>query len=124
LCLRLVVGIEYAEKRGNVIDKRTCNTDPESIASPITIRRNRPYVEAAPSVSAGTEIEGEFMIDTGSNGSMSINSRFTGEHTLLNTIPKLPSSQVAGIGGSINVYKGILNRFFMNTISLNDVPIT
>src|SRR5699024_1778261 len=81
------------------------------------------YVEAALSVSDETEIKGEFMIDTGSNGSISINSRFTEEHKLLNTIPKLPSSQGGGIGGSINVYKGILNRFSMNTISINDVPV-
>lgn len=123
LFFRFVVEIDYVKNTVTLFDRRSYIPDSESIAIPITIRQNLPYLEASLRISDEMEIIGDFMIDTGSGGSIMLNSPFIDLHNLMETIPYLTSTISVGIGGALNLSTGVLNRLTIGSLTLENVPV-
>lgn len=97
----VVIAIDYKNKKMGFWDK-VSEADIKGY-TPIAIRHanNRIYVPLSITVDKDRTIQGEFLMDLGSGGTISFTSAVAAKHNLQNIKPQLPYNMaVGGIGGS------------------------
>jgi len=104
-----VVEIDYDAKTITLSDPASYQYQGRGDLIPLTITGNTPRVHAKVSLPGGPSLEGLFEIDTGSDGTLTINSPFVKKHALLESFKTQFDSTHRGLGGeakSVDVRMG------------------
>jgi predicted aspartyl protease len=93
-----VVEIDYAAKTLNLHDPQSYTYSSRGEIIPLTIERT-PFVHATVALVGRAPVEGKFEIDTGSDGTLSINKPFVEKHKLLADAAQTSKGSNRGLGG-------------------------
>jgi Aspartyl protease/PDZ domain len=115
-----VVEIDYEAKTLGLFDPARYSYRGRGDVVPLTMDGNTPHVRARLGVPGGRSIEGWLEVDTGSDGTLTLNSPYVKKHGLLETFKKRIDSTHRGVGGeseSVDVRMGDLElgRFTIPT---------
>lgn len=88
---RYVVEIDYASKVVRFHEPQTFKYPGRGETIPISIEENTPFVRAKVATSEKQSFEGEFLINTGSTGTLYLNSAFVARNKLLRLVPNAKS---------------------------------
>jgi hypothetical protein len=94
-----VVEIDYDAKTMTLSNPSTYQYQGRGDIIPLTITGNTPRVRAKVGLPGGPSLEGLFEIDTGSDGTLTINSPFVKKHALLESFKTKFDSTHRGLGG-------------------------
>ncbi len=95
-----VVEVDYAAKTINLYDPRSYEYRGAGEVVPFTLREGHPYARVRLGFEGHAPVEGDFEIDTGSDGSLSVNRPFAEKHRLLELLPDASAAKTgAGAGG-------------------------
>jgi hypothetical protein len=98
---QFVIEIDYAAKTINLFAPNSFKYYGSGEIIPITIRDGRPFMPLKIGVVGQDLIEGEFQLDIGSNGAISINKPFVEANKLLQVLSKANAiSKDTGVGGT------------------------
>ncbi|MBV9211754.1 MAG: aspartyl protease family protein [Acidobacteria bacterium] len=104
-----VVEIDYQSKTISLFDPKTYTYTGRGETIPLMLDRT-PFVHAKIALEAGKPIEGLFEIDTGSDGTLSVNTPFVKKHGLLKAVQQQMKNRQRGVGGkSENVEARLAN---------------
>jgi PDZ domain-containing protein/aspartyl protease len=101
-----VVEIDYPAGLINLREPQSYTYSGPGESVPITFMENTPFVRATVLVKGRDPIEGKFEVDTGGNGTLNVNTPFVNTHKLLEAVPNLMQSKLAGAGGASQAAKG------------------
>jgi hypothetical protein len=113
-----VVEVDYAAKQLDLYEPRTYQYGGPGENIPLTLLNGEVYVRAKVTVPGHDTLEGQFVVDTGSNNTLTMAMSFVEEHHLLEGAgPTLPA-RGGGVGGEIQLELGRakdvqVGRFFV-----------
>ena len=90
---------------------------------PFNLHSEQPYVHAKLELSEQTQVEGEFVIDTGSSNSLMIAKDFANKCGVLASVKSRIESQSRGVGGDVPTIVGRLQGIQLGRFHINE-PIT
>ena len=93
---------------------------------PFTLQNNHPHVRAEVLLENREAIEGVFMVDTGARMALYLNRRFTHQHGVKETVPKvleLPT-HVSGVGGASRDSVARISGLRFGGLELEDVLVS
>ena len=111
---QFVVEVDYAAKVMRLYRPTNFKRPVKGEILPITFINRKPFVKAKIKLAGRDPIEGTFMIDTASDGVMSVNAPFVKTQQMLNSVSNGRQTNSAGAGG---VSKSIVAR--VQNIQLN-----
>lgn len=95
-----VVEVDYAAKTLNLYDPASYEYEGAGEVVPLTLRDGHPHARVRLGFEGHAAVEGDFEIDTGSDGSLGVNRPFAEKHRLLERLPGASASKTgAGAGG-------------------------
>ena len=95
-----VVEVDYAAKTINLYDPRSYEYKGAGEVVPFTVRDGTPFARVRLVVEGGAAVEGDFEVDTGSDGPLKVNRPFAEKHKILELLPDVSASKTgAGAGG-------------------------
>lgn len=95
-----VVEVDYAAKTISLYDPASYEYRGAGEPVPFTLRGGHPYARVRLVFEGQTAVEGDFEIDTGSDGSLGVNRPFAEKHKLLELLPGASAAKTgAGAGG-------------------------
>ena len=95
-----VVEVDYAAKTINLYDPRSYEYKGAGEVVPFTLRDGHPYARVRLGFEGDRAVEGDFEIDTGSDGSLAVNRPFAERHRVLELLPEASAAKTgAGAGG-------------------------
>ncbi|HEY9826422.1 MAG TPA: aspartyl protease family protein [Stenomitos sp.] len=115
---QLVVELNYSQHRLRLHRPSTYRYQGTGIRLPLLIQNKRPYVEASILPYGSPPLQGRFMIDLGSNTSVSIKASCGLERRLLAAAPRTLQRQLTTIQGSTPVVLGRLQKFQIGEIAI------
>jgi hypothetical protein len=118
-----VVEIDYETHQLSLHDRKNFVYAGTGEILPLTFAENHPYVRARITVPGREPIEGEFVIDLGSNFAVTLLPSFIKKHDILKTIPKTILSRGRGVGGEIPMPTGRIDKLEMGRFALEN-PVT
>ena len=92
---RFVVTLDYAERTVTIREPASFTPPPGAHATPIVIRGNQPYVDAAAVLADGRSVTGSFELDTGSADVVDVHAPFVAAKRLL--LPGVKTFTMRGI---------------------------
>jgi hypothetical protein len=120
---RFVVEIDYVNRVVNLHESSSYNYKGTGEILPITLIGSVPYLRAPIVLTGRRPIEGEFNIDTGSTGSLTLNAPFVNSHQLLKFTSKTVLVPLSGVGGSAEQRVGRIGELRLGRFIIKD-PIT
>lgn len=120
---RFVVEIDYVHRNINLHEASSYKYDGSGEMLPITLIGSVPYLRTSIVQNGRSPIEGEFNIDTGSTGSLTLNAPFVNSHQLLKFTSKTMSVPLSGVGGSAEQRIGRVGELRLGRLIIKD-PIT
>ncbi len=90
---------------------------------PLTFTHNHPYVRASIRLAGREPIEGEFVIDLGSNFAVTLLPSFIEQQGILKSIPKTIQTRGRGVGGEVEMPVGRIESLQMGRFKI-DRPVT
>jgi hypothetical protein len=121
LFLRFTVELNYEEERVVLHQARHFQPRPDDVRLPLRLHRHRPYVEATLTLPDGGEIQGQFLIDTGANASLQLNSPFLSRHQVLERVGPTVGIVTVGVGRRTMAREGRLAALKLGPFTL-DAP--
>jgi len=97
---QLVVEIDYAAAVLTLYDPPGYRPSKDADVVPMTIEDNQPFIAAAVSISGKRSLPAKLEIDTGSTGSLLLNSPFVRRHRLLTSLRRSIGTRTGGVGGT------------------------
>jgi aspartyl protease/PDZ domain-containing protein len=122
LFYRFVVDIDYAARLIALYEPQSYEYAGPGESIPITLQQNEVYVSAAVLLHGRKPIDGQFVIDTGGNHSLTLAKSFVDEHRLLDSINKTIPARGGGVGGEITLAVGRVRAIRLGRFSI-DEPI-
>ncbi|HWW76523.1 MAG TPA: aspartyl protease family protein, partial [Pyrinomonadaceae bacterium] len=102
-----VVEVDYAAKTINLYDPRGYEYGGAGEVVPFTLHGGTPFTRVRLVVEGGAAVEGDFEVDTGSDGSLSVNRPFAEKHKVLELLPGASASKTgSGAGGETAYVEG------------------
>ena len=98
---RYVVEIDYVTKEISLYEPAAFQYGGRGESLPLTFHDNHPYVRAKIELPGRPSIEGEFVIDAGSNLPVILLPSFIEEHKLRDSLPPTLKSYGRGVGGEV-----------------------
>ena len=120
--LRFVVEIDYERRRVVLYDPALFRPRSGDVDIPLEVTEQRPYVQGLAVMPDGRELEGRFVIDTGSGSVISLNAPFVEEHNILAGLPGTVARKWSGTGGRGEDREGRLAGFQVGPFNL-EAPI-
>ena len=120
---RFVVEIDYVNRSINLHEASSYEYEGSGEILPITLIGSVPYLRTSIVQNGRSPIEGEFNIDTGSTGSLTLNAPFVNSHQLLKFTSKTMSVPLSGVGGSAEQRIGRVGELRLGRLIIKD-PIT
>ena len=121
-----VVKLDYEKKLMTLYDKENYIYKGNGEIIPLNFTTNLPYINAAIRLNNNEEIKGDFVIDTGAAGSVTLTSSFVKENQLLNRIEPLLKVPVLGVGvlGKSDGYMGRIESIRMQNKSIKHTLVS
>ncbi len=120
---KFVVEIDYETKHLNLHDPQTFTYKGSGETLPLAFFDNHPYVRASIELPGREPIEGEFVIDLGSNFAVTLLPSFIKQHDLLKSVGKTVMTRGRGVGGEVQMPIGRINSLQLGRFQLNN-PVT
>ncbi len=113
---QFVVEVNYQAKVMNVYAPASYKHSGSSDIVPIKFINKKPFVNVKIKPQGRHAVEGTFMIDTGADGAMTVDSPFVRAHQLLKSLTRIKQANLGGAGGTAKsitarVEKEIFRRF-------------
>jgi predicted aspartyl protease len=120
---RFVVEIDYVNRLIKLHEASSYKYEGSGEILPITLVGSVPFLRTSIGQMGRSPIEGEFNIDTGSTGSLTLNTPFVKSHQLLKFTPRTVPVPLAGVGGSAEQRIGRIGELRLGSFIIKD-PIT
>ena len=120
---RYVVEIDYLAAQITLHDRESFSPRGRGKGLPLSFYDNHPYVRAAVTLPGGREIEGEFVIDSGSNFPLILLPSFIEDHGLRATLPPTIATVGRGVGGEVPLPIGRTAKLRLGEITI-ERPVT
>ena len=120
---RFVVEIDYSRKVMNLFEPQTYHYRGKGDVIPFTLHNDQPYVRAKLVLAEQTEIDSEFVVDTGSSASLMLAKDFTENNNVLSYVRDRLESQARGVGGEISLIVGRVRGMELGRFTISQ-PIT
>ena len=101
-----VVEIDYAALYINLYEPRSYQYSGRGESIPLTLQDGEIYAPAKVRVPGHDAFEGQFVIDTGGNGTLLLTKSFVEEHKLLEAVGQTMQARGGGVGGEIQMAIG------------------
>lgn len=98
---RFVVEIDYLKSELVLYEPKGFSADGRGKGLPLRFYDNHPYVKAAVTLPGGKEIEGEFVLDSGSSFPLILLPSFIEDHELRGALPPSLTTFGRGVGGEV-----------------------
>jgi|KBSSwiStaDraftv2_1062776.scaffolds.fasta_scaffold24110_5 predicted aspartyl protease len=98
---RYVVELDYVKLQLSLYEPKEFSADGRGKGLALSFHDNHPYVQASVKLPSGKDLEGEFVIDSGSNFPLILLPSFIEAHGLREALPPSLVSMGRGIGGEI-----------------------
>ncbi|HZM89339.1 MAG TPA: aspartyl protease family protein [Blastocatellia bacterium] len=118
-----VVDVDYAAKYINLYEPQGYRYRGSGENIPLTLRDGEIYVPAKVTVAGHDVLEGQFVIDTGSNNTLMLAKSFVEDHKLLDSIGKTLPARGGGVGGEIQIAMGRATNLRLGHFVVNN-PVT
>jgi hypothetical protein len=118
LFMRYVVEIDYANKLLTIYEPDQFTYGGKGESLPLKFAANHPYVTGKISIAGMEAIEGEFVIDAGSNFGITLVPSFFNSRKLLDHIPKTIQSKARGVGGEFPMAIGRVEGLELGSFKL------
>lgn len=115
---RFVVDVDYAARFIALYEPEDYEYRGPGESIPISFQENEIYVRAAVSLPGRKPIEGQFVIDTGGNHSLTLAKGFVDEHRLLDSIARTIPARGGGVGGEITLALGCVDSIRLGRFSI------
>jgi hypothetical protein len=103
---RFVVEIDYSDKYISLYDPQSFDYRGTGEIIPFALHSDQPYVQAKLMLSGEAQIDGEYVIDTGSGNSLMLAKDFAVEHGVLASLERSLQSRAVGVGGEFTIAIG------------------
>lgn len=120
---KFVVEVDYETRHLNLYDPQQFAYKGGGEILPLAFFDNHPYVRASIRLPGREPIEGEFVIDLGSNFAVTLLPSFIEQHQLLKTITKTVVTRARGVGGDVQMPIGRINDMQLGRFRLGN-PVT
>lgn len=120
---RYVVEIDYDAKEITLHEPATYEYSGRGESLPLSFNDNHPYVRAKVELPGRAAIEGEFVIDAGSNLALILLPSFIEEHKLRDALPQTLRTYGRGVGGEVALPIGRAARLRLGGFTL-ERPVT
>jgi hypothetical protein len=120
---RYVVEIDYDESEISLYEPATFDYAGRGESLPLSFIDNHPYVRAKVELQGRDAIEGEFVIDAGSNLALILLPSFIEEHKLRDALPQTLRTYGRGVGGEVVLPLGRASRLRLGGFRL-ERPVT
>lgn len=109
-----VFSIDYIKEEIRILDPKDFSTEGYE-KLPISIRKNRIYIQAAIQVAPKKKIEGEFLLDLGNGGSINLTNQCARENNLAQLVPEKIRTYTnwGGIGGASSSFNFQADTFYI-----------
>jgi hypothetical protein len=97
---QFVVEVDYDAKVINLYAPASYKYSGSGDIVPIKFINKKPFVSARIKLEGRDAVEGTFMIDTGANEAVTVNSPFVRAHLLLKSLTKIRQANLGGLGGA------------------------
>ena len=120
---RYVVEVDYERKLLTLYEPSEFKYAGRGQSLPLTFIHNHPYVRAKVQLPDREPIEGEFVIDAGSNFQLILLPSFIAEHKLAASLPPTLNTYARAVGGEVALPIGRSARLLLGGFSI-DNPVT
>ncbi len=118
-----VVEIDYETNQLKLYEPKDFDYKGKGEILPLAFTHNHPYVHASITLPGREPIEGEFVVDLGSNFAVTLIPSFTEKNQILKSVPKTIMSRVRGVGGDVELPIGRINSLQLGRFRI-DNPVT
>jgi hypothetical protein len=120
-----VVEVDYAAKTINLYDPQSYEYKGAGEVMPFTLRYGHPYARVRLGFEGHDAVEGDFEIDTGSDGSLAVNSPFAEKHRLLELLPGASAGKTgAGAGGETSYVESRVKELGLGRFTFEKPVVT
>ena len=120
---RYVVEIDYDASEISLYEPATFEYAGRGESLPLSFYDNHPYVRAKVELPGREPVEGEFVIDAGSNLALILLPSFVEEHKLRDAVPQTLKTYGRGVGGEVVLPLGRASRLRLGGFSV-ERPVT
>jgi hypothetical protein len=120
---RFVVEIDFLKKELSLYEPREFSYQGTGEILPLSFRDNHPYVKAKLLLPGREAIEGEFVIDSGSNFPLILLPAFVERYQIRQSVPSARSVFGRGVGGEISMPLGRANQLELGRFKISQ-PVT
>ncbi len=120
---RFVVEIDFLKKELSLYEPGAFSYQGSGKILPLSFRDNHPYVKAKLLLPGREAIEGEFVIDSGSNFPLILLPAFVERHQIRQAVPSARSVFGRGVGGEIMMPLGRANQLQLGRFNISQ-PVT
>jgi hypothetical protein len=107
---RFVVEIDYEAREIQLHDPQAHQYQGHGAIIPVTFHTNQPYIRASLTVPGRTPLEGEYVVDLGSNNTLMLANDYAATHEMHSALVKVLKVPAAGVGGEFHLTIGRLQR--------------
>lgn len=118
-----VVEVDYETSHLNLYEPKDFDYKGKGEILPLAFTHNHPYVKASIALPGREPIEGEFVVDLGSNFAVTLIPSFIEKNQILKSVPKTIRSRVRGVGGEVELPIGRINGLQLGRFHI-DNPVT
>src|SRR5215813_5942316 len=119
-----IVDIDFVARQIALYDPKTFKYAGSGQSIPLIVQGDGAiYVEASIAVASHTPIEGQFVIDTGSNSTLMLAKPFVDQHRLLESVGPTVPARGGGVGGEIQLVFGRLKSLQIGPFAIAN-PVT
>ena len=105
-----VVEIDYAHGCVTTYEPTSYKYSGTGVEIPLHFKENLPYVQAKVTLPNGKVLDGEFVLDTGSAGTLTLAPDVVERENILATAGKTISSKAHGVGGAVDIRIGRVEK--------------
>ncbi len=120
LFARYVVEVDYASKLITLYEPQTFVYQGKGEILPLTFAQNHPYVRGRVNLQGQPPIEGDFVIDAGSNFALTMLPAFAGKHKMLEHVSPVIQSRARGVGGDFAIAIGRVESLELGRFKLHN----
>jgi predicted aspartyl protease len=118
-----VVEIDYAALYINLYEPHSYQYRGRGESIPLELQNGEIYVPAKVTVTGHDAFEGQFVIDTGGNGTLLLAKSFVEEHKLLEVVKPTIQAHGGGVGGEVQLVIGRVKSLRIGSFVI-DKPVT
>lgn len=115
---KFVVEIDYAAKTINFHNPSSYRYQGSGQSIPLTVKGGNVFVSAQVNIEGRAPLTGKFEVDTGSTGSLLLNTPFVKKHGLLSFIKQSKQGNLGGVGGSASSITARVNSVGLGSFTL------